>query len=50
MFFVFNPIIDIRGTSVFECPGDFLDFMPKQEDLNIMNIAVRDSLSMKVSL
>ena len=37
MFFVFIPIIDIRGTSVFECPGDFLDFMPKQEDLNIMN-------------
>ena len=32
MFFVFTPIIDIRGTSVFECPGDFLDFMPKQED------------------
>ena len=39
MFFVFIPIIDIRGTSVFECPGDFLDFMPKQEDLNIMNMS-----------
>ena len=25
--------------SVFECPGDFLDFMPKQEDLNIMNMS-----------
>ena len=39
MFFVFTPIIDIRGTSVFEYPGDFLDFMPKQEDLNIMNMS-----------
>ena len=35
MLFVFIPIIDIRGTSVF----DFLDFMPKQEDLNIMNMS-----------
>ena len=34
MFFVFIPIIDTRGTSVFECPGDFLDFMPKQDDLS----------------
>ena len=32
-------LIDIRGTSVFEFPGDFLDFMPKQEDLNIMNMS-----------
>ena len=39
MFFVFIPIIDIGGTSVFECPGDCLDFMPKQEDLNIMNMS-----------
>ena len=38
MFFVFIPIIDIRGTSVFECPRDYLDNMPKQEDLNIMNM------------
>ena len=40
MFFVFIPIIDINGTSVFECPGDFLDFIPKQEDLNIMNMSI----------
>ena len=39
MFFVLIPIIDIRGTSVFECPGDFLYFMPKQEDLNIMHMS-----------
>ena len=39
MFFVFIPIIDIRETSVFECPGNFLDFMPKQEYLNIMNMS-----------
>ena len=39
MFFVFIPIIHIRGTSVFECPSDFLDFMPKQEHLNIMYIS-----------
>ena len=25
-------IIDIRGMSVFECPGDFLDLKPIQED------------------
>ena len=39
IFFVFIHIIDIRGTSVFECPSDFLDFMHKQEDLNIMNMS-----------
>ena len=39
MFFVYIPSIDVRGTSVFECPGDFLDFMPKQEDLIIMNMS-----------
>ena len=39
MFFVFIPIIDIRGTSVFECPGDFLDFMPKQMGINIMDMS-----------
>ena len=53
MFFVFIPIIDIRGTSVFECPGGFLDFMPKQEDLNIMNMSGErkpkyESFSLKV--
>ena len=51
MFFVFIPIIDIRGTSVFECPGDFFDFMPKQEDLNIMNMSSKymyESFSVKV--
>ena len=30
---------DIRGKSVFECPGVFLYFMPKQEDLNSMNMS-----------
>ena len=40
MFFVFIPIIVIRGTSVFECPGDSLDFMPKQENLNITNMSI----------
>ena len=53
MFLVFIPIIDIRGTSVFECPGDFLDFMPKQEDLNFMNMSSErwhkyESFSVKV--
>ena len=53
MFFVFIPIIIIRGTSVFECPGDFLDFIPKQEDLCIMNMSVEresnyESFSVKV--
>ena len=43
MFFVFIPIIDIGGTSVFECPGDSLDFMPKQEDLNITNMSIERS-------
>ena len=43
MFFVFilNPekhIIDIRGMSVFECPGDCLDLKPIQEGLNIMKM------------
>ena len=39
MVHVFIPITNIRGTSVFECPGDFLYFMPKQEDLNIMHMS-----------
>ena len=39
-------IIDIRGMSVFECPGYSLDVKPIQEDLNIMNM----SLTIKVSL
>ena len=32
-------IIDIRGMSVCECPGDSLDLKPIQEDLNIMNMS-----------
>ena len=32
-------MIDIRGMSVFGCPGDFLAFMPIQKDLNIMNMS-----------
>ena len=33
-------IIDIRGMSVFECAGDFLDLcIYIGEDLNIMNIS-----------
>ena len=34
-------IIDIRGMSVFECPGDSPDLKPIQEDLNtcIMKMA-----------
>ena len=31
-------LIFIRGTCVFECPGNFPDFLPKQEDFNIMNM------------
>ena len=55
MFFAFIPIIDIRGTSVFECPGDSLDSMPKQEDLNITNMNIErsskyESFSVKVSV
>ena len=53
MFFVFIPIIDIRGTSVVECAGDSLDFMPKQEDLNITIMSIErssnyESFSVKV--
>ena len=32
-------IIDIRGMSVFECPGEFLDFKPLQEYLNFIKIS-----------
>ena len=32
-------IIDIRGMSVFECPGDSIDLKPIQEDLNIMKMS-----------
>ena len=30
-------ILDIRGTSVFECHGDSLDLNPIQQVLNIIN-------------
>ena len=50
MFFVFIPITDNRRTSVFECPCDFRDFMPKQEDLNMSSERYPEyqSLSVKV--
>ena len=35
-------IIDIRGMSVFEWPGDSLDFKSIQEDLNIMQMSCEE--------
>ena len=32
-------IIDIRGMSAFECPGDSFDLKPIHEDLNIMKMS-----------
>ena len=32
-------IIDIRGMSVVECPGDSLDLRPLQEDCNITKMS-----------
>ena len=43
-------IIDIRGMSVFECPGDSLDLRHKPEDLNIMKMSCGRWPNKKVSL
>ena len=32
-------ITNFRGMSVFECPGDSLDFKPIQDDWNIMKMS-----------